>query len=102
MNSDLAKTIIFGERLVGRVLELLWHCAGPPPNRVVVDVGKHKLRTRLSLHLALYTLFSVHLHYDLFRHVELTSLVPSLVPAPPGERVGSGDETTSSHDRTGN
>ena len=72
VNSDLAKTIIFGERLVGRVLELLWHRAGPPPNRVVVDVGKHKLRTRLSL----YTLLSVHLHDDLFRHVELTSPVP--------------------------
>ena len=72
MNSDLAETVIFGERLVGCVLELLWHRAGPPPNRVVVDVGKHKLRTQLTL----YALLSVHLHCDLFRHVDLTSLIP--------------------------
>ena len=79
MNSDLAETVILGEGLIGRVLELLRHRTGPPPNRVVVDVGKHKFRTRFSLQLTL--LISGHLHnFSLFRHVGLLSLVPMTEP----------------------
>ena len=39
-----SEAVIFGEGLVGRVLELLRHIAWSPAERVVVDLREHELR----------------------------------------------------------